>query len=106
MGEENFMKHIRIEDVRWLCSLSESELDLLISLKQMVLQRAKAIGHESLAKKFDLKMIRALGSVFQHGENSARSVGNEGGNSGDTYGGAKFFREFYASTDRGGSFRS
>ncbi|KAK2982254.1 hypothetical protein RJ640_016384 [Escallonia rubra] len=64
MGEENIMKHIRIEDVHWLCSLSESELDLLISLKQMVLQRAKPIGHESLAKKFDLKMLRALGFIL------------------------------------------
>jgi len=35
--------------------------DMLISLKMLVLQRAKVIGHESLAKKFDLKMLRAMG---------------------------------------------
>lgn len=35
--------------------------DMLISLKSLVLQRAKVIGHEGLAQKFDLKMLRALG---------------------------------------------
>ncbi|XP_044495680.1 uncharacterized protein LOC123218326 [Mangifera indica] len=54
----------RIEDVSWLCSLSESELDMLISLKLLVLQRAKIIGHEELAEKFDLKMLRALGLIL------------------------------------------
>ncbi|KAF7146345.1 hypothetical protein RHSIM_Rhsim04G0112200 [Rhododendron simsii] len=61
MAKEDLLRDCRIEDVRWLCSLSESELDLLISLKEMVLRRAKIIGHDSLAKKFDLKMLRALG---------------------------------------------
>ncbi|KAL7603175.1 hypothetical protein Lser_V15G15813 [Lactuca serriola] len=50
----------RIEDVRWLCSLSESELDLLVSLKEMAIQRASFIGHESLANNFDLKKLRDL----------------------------------------------
>ncbi|XP_019250159.1 PREDICTED: uncharacterized protein LOC109229238 isoform X3 [Nicotiana attenuata] len=50
----------RIEDVRWLCSLTESEIDLLIGLKVLIQQRAKKIGHESLANKFDLKTLRAL----------------------------------------------
>ncbi|KAJ9706280.1 hypothetical protein PVL29_001686 [Vitis rotundifolia] len=54
----------RLEDVNWLCSLSDSELDMLISLKMMVLQRAKVIGHEDLAEKFDLKMLRALGFIL------------------------------------------
>ncbi|TXG48259.1 hypothetical protein EZV62_027553 [Acer yangbiense] len=54
----------RIEDASWLCSLSESELDMLISLKLLVLQRAKIIGHEDLANKFDLKMLRALGLIL------------------------------------------
>ncbi|XP_044509466.1 uncharacterized protein LOC123228218 [Mangifera indica] len=52
----------RIEDASWLCSLSESELlEMLICLKLLVLQRAKIVGHEELADKFDLKMLRALG---------------------------------------------
>ncbi len=34
---------------------------MLISLKMLVLQRAKAIGHDNLAQKFDLKMLRAIG---------------------------------------------
>ncbi|KAB1222155.1 hypothetical protein CJ030_MR2G002667 [Morella rubra] len=54
----------RLEDVSWLCSLSESELDLLISLKMLVLQRAKIIGHDNLAENFDLKMLRALGFIL------------------------------------------
>ncbi|XP_058213981.1 uncharacterized protein LOC131325649 isoform X1 [Rhododendron vialii] len=64
MAKEDLLRDCRIEDVRWLCSLSESELDLLISLKEMVLRRAKIIGHDSLAKKFDLKMLRALGFIL------------------------------------------
>ncbi|XP_035545367.1 uncharacterized protein LOC109004735 isoform X2 [Juglans regia] len=54
----------RLEDVTWLCSLSESELDMLISLKIMLIQRAKVIGHESLAENFDLKILRALGFIL------------------------------------------
>ncbi|XP_060196523.1 uncharacterized protein LOC132625911 [Lycium barbarum] len=54
----------RIEDVRWLCSLTESELDLLIGLKVLIQQRAKKIRHESLANKFDLKTLRALSFIL------------------------------------------
>ncbi|KAL3529997.1 hypothetical protein ACH5RR_009319 [Cinchona calisaya] len=54
------LENNQIEDVRWLCSLSESELDMLIMLKMMVLRRAKKIGHVSLAKEFDLKVLRRL----------------------------------------------
>lgn len=50
----------RIEDVRWLCSLTESELDLLINLKKMIIRRASFIGHKSLAYKFDLKKLRDI----------------------------------------------
>lgn len=49
-----------IEDVQWLCSLSEPELDLLIGLKMMVIRRAKQVGHKSLAKHFNLKTLRGL----------------------------------------------
>ncbi|XP_030968262.1 uncharacterized protein LOC115988789 [Quercus lobata] len=61
---EELLRRNRPEDVSWLCSLSASELDMLISLKMLVLQRAKVIGHESLAKKFDLKMLRAMGFIL------------------------------------------
>ncbi|CAN1127726.1 hypothetical protein LINPERHAP2_LOCUS4210 [Linum perenne] len=53
----------RIEDVQWLCSLSEYELDVLIILKKLVLRQARDLRHEELAEKFDLKLIRALGLV-------------------------------------------
>lgn len=36
---------------------------MLISLKRMALQRAKVIGYEDLAEKFDLKILRALGKL-------------------------------------------
>ncbi|KAK9167005.1 hypothetical protein Scep_002196 [Stephania cephalantha] len=49
---------------QWLSSLSYYDLDLLISLKQLVLQRAKVIGHSHIAKRFDLKILRALGFVL------------------------------------------
>ncbi|KAI3820129.1 hypothetical protein L1987_13987 [Smallanthus sonchifolius] len=64
-------KH-QIEDVRWLCSLSTSELDLVIRLKKMATRRKSfilkemksgkksVIKHKSLSKKFDLKMLRDL----------------------------------------------
>ncbi|KAG5628694.1 hypothetical protein H5410_000411 [Solanum commersonii] len=73
----------RIEDVRWLCSLTESELDLLIGLKVLIQQRAKKIGHKSLANKFDLKTLRALSEfllplhklvTFIHYLNGASSI--------------------------------
>ncbi|XP_055801014.1 uncharacterized protein LOC129870306 [Solanum dulcamara] len=59
----------RIEDVRWLCSLTESELDLLIGLKVLIQQRAKKIGHKSLANKFDLKTLRALSFILMENLN-------------------------------------
>ncbi|MBA0867794.1 hypothetical protein Goshw_004202 [Gossypium schwendimanii] len=62
--KEETLGNTNIEDANWLCSLSESELDLLISLKKLALKRASAIGHVQLAKKFDLKMLRALGFVL------------------------------------------
>ncbi|XP_010532159.1 PREDICTED: uncharacterized protein LOC104808222 isoform X2 [Tarenaya hassleriana] len=65
MDEANeILQRNRTEDVTWLCSLSESELDFLISLKKLISQRAKIIGHEELVEKFDLKMLRALGFVL------------------------------------------
>ncbi|EYU35926.1 hypothetical protein ABFS83_14G220600 [Erythranthe nasuta] len=53
-----------IDDVRWLCSLTESELDLLMGLKHMANMRAQKIGHESLAKNFNLRMLRELSFIF------------------------------------------
>ncbi|CAI0426949.1 unnamed protein product [Linum tenue] len=65
----------RIEDVSWICSLSEPELDLLIGLKKLVILRAKAIGHVELAEKFDLKMLRAIAG----GEETLASLVAAGG---------------------------
>ncbi|KAG7590844.1 hypothetical protein ISN44_As07g029540 [Arabidopsis suecica] len=58
------LKNNRTDDLTWFCSLSESELDLLISLKKLAIQRAKISGHQELADKFDLKLLRALGLVL------------------------------------------
>ncbi|KAJ7942847.1 Gamma-tubulin complex component protein, partial [Quillaja saponaria] len=63
-GMDEFLGETKLEDVRWLCSLSESELDFLICLKMLVIQRSKVIGHAELANKFDLKTLRAMGLVL------------------------------------------
>ncbi|KAF9689141.1 hypothetical protein SADUNF_Sadunf01G0060700 [Salix dunnii] len=52
------------EIIRWLCNLSESELDMLIRLKSLILHRAKVIGHDELAKNFDLPTLRAIGLLL------------------------------------------
>ncbi|TYH48243.1 hypothetical protein ES332_D10G054500v1, partial [Gossypium tomentosum] len=54
---EEILGNNSIEDISWLCSLSESELDFLISLKKLAVKRAIAIGHVQLANKFDLKVL-------------------------------------------------
>ncbi|XP_057735038.1 uncharacterized protein LOC130950530 isoform X4 [Arachis stenosperma] len=51
---------LEVECLIWLCSLSELEIDMLISLKLLIFQRAKTIGYADLAKKFNLKIIRAI----------------------------------------------
>ncbi|RYQ89806.1 hypothetical protein Ahy_B09g096261 isoform B [Arachis hypogaea] len=51
---------LEVECLIWLCSLSELEIDMLISLKLLIFQRAKTIGYVGLAKKFNLKIIRAI----------------------------------------------
>ncbi|KAJ7980221.1 Spc97/Spc98 family of spindle pole body (SBP) component [Quillaja saponaria] len=61
---DEFLGETTLEDVKWLCSLSESELDFLISLKMLVIQRSKMIGHTELANKFNLKTLRAMGLVL------------------------------------------
>ncbi|XP_061354017.1 uncharacterized protein LOC133298702 [Gastrolobium bilobum] len=64
MVELDQNSEIRVGDVTWLCSLSEFEIDMLISLKLLIIQRAKMIGCDELANKFDLKMIRAIALVL------------------------------------------
>lgn len=67
-----------IEDVRWLCSLSESELDLLLALKMLAMRRAKIIGHPSLAKEFDLKRLRHLSfTMMEHLKEQLKEAGPE-----------------------------
>ncbi|XP_072058753.1 uncharacterized protein [Arachis hypogaea] len=51
---------LEVESLIWLCSLSELEIDMLISLKLLIFQRAKTVGYADLAKKFNLKIIRAI----------------------------------------------
>ncbi|GAB2223734.1 hypothetical protein Droror1_Dr00004474 [Drosera rotundifolia] len=67
------------DDVRWLNSLSESELEFLVTMKKLVFRRAIAIGHEECANKFDLKMLRTLGSaVMQHVKDKVLVLSNPG----------------------------
>ncbi|XP_073269769.1 uncharacterized protein [Primulina huaijiensis] len=64
MYKQSVLENNDVDDVRWLCSLTESELDLLTGLKNLVYLRAKKIGHEDMAKKFDLRMLRTLSFNF------------------------------------------
>ncbi|TVU04678.1 hypothetical protein EJB05_47808 [Eragrostis curvula] len=52
------------ENKRWLQTLSEPELDLVISLKELVVAQATSAGHAYLADKFNLHTLRALGDVL------------------------------------------
>ncbi|XP_072966283.1 uncharacterized protein [Typha angustifolia] len=54
----------RSQDAAWFSSLSEPELDFLISLKEMATMRAKNIGYSGLAEKFDARTLRALGIIL------------------------------------------
>ncbi|WOL17688.1 hypothetical protein Cni_G26481 [Canna indica] len=65
-------------DAEWILTLSEIELDFFIWLKELIICRAKTIGNKSLAEKFDLKMLRALGIILleyvkKHAESSCTS---------------------------------
>ncbi|MFS7952567.1 hypothetical protein Hanom_Chr07g00608411 [Helianthus anomalus] len=76
MKKNGMLGKNRTEDIRWLCSLSNSELDILISLRKMATRRqssilkkkgarkASVIKHKSFSKKFDLKMLRDLSFVL------------------------------------------
>ncbi|KAJ0967822.1 hypothetical protein J5N97_024739 [Dioscorea zingiberensis] len=55
---------VRLEDAQWISTLSEFELDLLITLKELVIKRAKHAGVKDLGERFDLRMIRVLGSIL------------------------------------------
>ncbi|XP_078151743.1 uncharacterized protein LOC144547014 [Carex rostrata] len=64
-------------DASWLSSLSEPELDLLISLKELAIMRSKFAGHRELANKFDLRMLRALGVILlEHFKEKFKSIPN------------------------------
>ncbi|KAI0511142.1 hypothetical protein KFK09_011766 [Dendrobium nobile] len=63
-NEDGCGEHTRAEEIEWLASLSEYELDFLISLKDLATTRAKNIGHTGLTQKFDLKVLRALAFVL------------------------------------------
>ncbi|CAN6162588.1 unnamed protein product [Urochloa humidicola] len=52
-------------DTRWLQTLSEPELGLLISLKELAVTRASNAGHPDVADKvFHLRALRALAFVL------------------------------------------
>ncbi|RZC74649.1 hypothetical protein C5167_050125 [Papaver somniferum] len=57
---KEFLQKIQPQDVLWLCLLPEKELDVLLLLKSLVVGRATYVGHEHIAKKFDLKKLRKL----------------------------------------------
>ncbi|CAK8564308.1 unnamed protein product [Lathyrus sativus] len=54
----------RLQDIDWICSLSESQIDFMVSLKLLITKRAERIGCKNLADRFDLKTIRAIAFVL------------------------------------------
>ncbi|KAK1313576.1 hypothetical protein QJS10_CPA06g01938 [Acorus calamus] len=55
---------VRSEDLEWLSLLSESEIDFLITIKQLAVQKAEVIGHKEIAAKFDVRILRALSVIL------------------------------------------
>ncbi|KAL6873984.1 hypothetical protein ACP4OV_014066 [Aristida adscensionis] len=51
-------------DSLWLQTLSERELDLLISIRELAVTRATDAGHPELAGRFHLRTLRALGVIL------------------------------------------
>ncbi|XP_062233995.1 uncharacterized protein LOC133931181 isoform X2 [Phragmites australis] len=64
VGSEPETSQQQDADARWLETLSETELDLLISLKELAVTRATNAGHPKLADRFHLRTLRALGIVL------------------------------------------
>ncbi|XP_073147427.1 uncharacterized protein [Henckelia pumila] len=64
MDKQSVLGNNDMDDVLWLCSLTESELNLLMGLKNLVRFRAEKIDHKDLVEKFDLKMLRTLGFLL------------------------------------------
>ncbi|KAG0497843.1 hypothetical protein HPP92_002534 [Vanilla planifolia] len=64
MWEAGCVDNMQDEDSEWLSSLTEHELDFLISLKELATTKAKNIGRKDLSKKFDIKVLRALGFIL------------------------------------------
>ncbi|KAI3885319.1 hypothetical protein MKW98_002711 [Papaver atlanticum] len=70
---KEFLQKIRPQDVLWLYLLPEKELDVLLLLKSLVIERATYVGHEHIAKKFDLKMLRKLHCHLMDGDTNKLS---------------------------------
>ncbi|KAF3776010.1 hypothetical protein EJ110_NYTH49297, partial [Nymphaea thermarum] len=65
LKEASALGHCRPEDVAWLSSRSDSDLDMLIRIKETVIERAKFVGCEEWGVKFSLKMLRAIDLVLR-----------------------------------------
>jgi hypothetical protein len=53
------------EDKAWLASLSDAEVDLLVSIKQMAMERAKTIQDERVNGLFGFKVLRTIGILLK-----------------------------------------
>ncbi|KAL6603366.1 hypothetical protein ACP70R_043727 [Stipagrostis hirtigluma subsp. patula] len=51
-------------DLLWLQTLSEPELDVLISIKEQAVKRATDAGNPNAARRLHLRMLRAFGNVL------------------------------------------
>lgn len=53
------------EDKAWLASLSDVEVDLLVSIKQMAMERAKTIQDERVNGIFGFRVLRTIGLLLK-----------------------------------------
>lgn len=53
------------EDKAWLASLSDAEVDLLVSIKEMALERAKTIQDERVNGLFGFRVLRTIGLLLK-----------------------------------------
>ncbi|GLJ53581.1 hypothetical protein SUGI_1143080 [Cryptomeria japonica] len=58
-------KEVSEEDKAWLASRTEPELDMLISIKKMAMERAKTIQDERANGIFNFKLLRTIGLLLE-----------------------------------------
>lgn len=62
---KNEISMLEDEDVRWPDSLSEAELDLLVSIKKLAVERSVSIGEECLQEILPASVLQTIGILMK-----------------------------------------